>query len=193
MSKKEDLRVLKTRASLYRGLLELMKTKTFESIKVSEICDISMINRSTFYDHFNDKYELLQSSMNSVREELLASIDVDQSITNIRDYYLLILKGLLAHIDKNKSFYSSIVKINNNSIARDMMTNALLDSISSEIDINYINKTSIPTRTFVLFYSSGIINVIIDSLIDNSNFNVNRLYQYFEHLIPNIDTIQYAK
>ena len=57
MKKKEDLRVVKTKANLYRGLMELMKDQTFEEIKVSDICNKSMINRSTFYDHFNDKYE----------------------------------------------------------------------------------------------------------------------------------------
>ena len=33
MKKKEDLRILKTKASLYRGLMSLMKTKPFENIK----------------------------------------------------------------------------------------------------------------------------------------------------------------
>ena len=48
MKKKEDLRVVKTKANLYRGLMELMKDQTFEEIKVSDICNKSMINRSTF-------------------------------------------------------------------------------------------------------------------------------------------------
>ena len=53
--KKEDLRIRKTKASLYKSLLQLMEDTPFEEIKVSRICQLSMINRSTFYDHFNDK------------------------------------------------------------------------------------------------------------------------------------------
>ena len=33
--------------------------KTFEEIKVSDICKKALINISTFYSHYNDKYELL--------------------------------------------------------------------------------------------------------------------------------------
>ena len=54
MDKKEDLRVIKTKKSLYDGLIMMMKDKPFEEIKVSDICKVALTNRSTFYDHFND-------------------------------------------------------------------------------------------------------------------------------------------
>ena len=38
-----------------------MKNKSFEEIKVSDICKEAHINRSTFYNNFNDKYDLLFS------------------------------------------------------------------------------------------------------------------------------------
>ena len=60
--------------------MELMKDQTFEEIKVSDICNKSMINRSTFYDHFNDKYELLQSLMEDLKEELEEKIKVEKEI-----------------------------------------------------------------------------------------------------------------
>ena len=45
---KKDLRVVKTQNTLYTTLLELMKEKSFEEIKVSDICSHALINRSTF-------------------------------------------------------------------------------------------------------------------------------------------------
>ena len=59
MEKKKDLRVIKTKKMIYTALVELMKEKTFEEIKVSDICEKALINRSTFYAHYEDKYELL--------------------------------------------------------------------------------------------------------------------------------------
>ena len=55
MAKKIDLRIIKTKKNLYEGLLTLMKERTFEEIKVSDICSAALTNRSTFYDHFSDK------------------------------------------------------------------------------------------------------------------------------------------
>ncbi len=38
---------------------ELMKTKSIEQIRISEICNLAEIERSTFYYHFKDKYDLV--------------------------------------------------------------------------------------------------------------------------------------
>ena len=49
MKKKEDLRIIKTKKNLYEGLLQLMKDTSFEDIKVSDICNVSLVNRSTLW------------------------------------------------------------------------------------------------------------------------------------------------
>ena len=38
---------------------DLMKTKSIEQIRITEICDLAEIERSTFYYHFKDKYDLV--------------------------------------------------------------------------------------------------------------------------------------
>ena len=187
MKKKEDLRILKTKASLYRGLMSLMKTKPFENIKISEICSISLINRSTFYDHFNDKFELIESLMNDMKNELIDSLSFNIDTDNIKDYYMEIIKLLLDHINININIYSAVAKINSNSIARDMMTDAVITSVTKEIDSNFINKSSITTRSIVLFYASGIINVIIENLNTGANFDIDNLLNTINKLLPNLD------
>ena len=42
MAKKVDLRIIKTKKNLYEGLLTLMKERTFEEIKVSDICNAAL-------------------------------------------------------------------------------------------------------------------------------------------------------
>ncbi len=69
-----DLRVVKTRKNLYTALLELMKEKTFEEIKVLDICNHALINRSTFYAHYNDKYELLADLIEDLKNSLASEL-----------------------------------------------------------------------------------------------------------------------
>lgn len=57
----EDKRILKTKRNLKNTLIELLNEKTFEQITVKEICERSQTSRITFYTHFADKYELLDS------------------------------------------------------------------------------------------------------------------------------------
>ena len=53
--KKEATRIL-----LEEGLKELMKRHSFEKITVKMITDEAGVLRPTFYNYFQDKYELLE-------------------------------------------------------------------------------------------------------------------------------------
>ena len=88
MSKKEDLRVTKTKMNLYEALMKLMKEKTFEEIKVSDICNVALTNRSTFYDHFADKYELLDSLINDLEKDLIKKLEENNIYSNAKEYYM---------------------------------------------------------------------------------------------------------
>lgn len=187
MRKKEDLRILKTKACLYRGLMNLMKTKPFEDIKISEICKESLINRSTFYDHFNDKYELIESLMNDMRKELVEKLNKSIKTNNIKEYYIELMKILLDHIKSNIDIYSSAIKINSNSIARDMMTEVVITSATKEIDERYENKSDIPTKKIVLYYASGIINIIIESINNKKQFDTKELIHIIDELTPDLN------
>ena len=86
------------------------------------------------------------------------------------------MRILLEHIKSNIDIYSSAIKINSNSIAKDMMTDVIISSATKEIDENYINKSNIPTKTIVLYYASGIINITIENLNKSKSAKTFRLW-----------------
>ena len=192
MKKKEDLRIRKTKANLYRSLLQLMENKTFEEIKVIDICSASMINRSTFYDHFNDKYELLASLIEDLKTELIEHIDVQIEANSIKEYYIELLKLLLEYFEKNLNVYSSIaiVKKNNNSIAFDMMFDASLEAVTKRLKENYINKSDIPIEVIALFYVSGVTKICTEAIKDTKEFSSDKIIKYLEKLLPEIDYLE---
>lgn len=55
-----DLRIVKTRQNIENSLLELLDTKEFKDITIQDILDKALINRSTFYRHYKDKYDLIE-------------------------------------------------------------------------------------------------------------------------------------
>jgi len=57
---KLDPRQKRTRRLIFDSFLELMKEKQFDAITVQDITERATINRATFYDHFNDKYALME-------------------------------------------------------------------------------------------------------------------------------------
>ena len=59
MKKSNDRRIRYTRYALQNALIVCMQQKPFNRITVREICETADINRSTFYMHYKDIYELL--------------------------------------------------------------------------------------------------------------------------------------
>ena len=49
----------RTKIWIANKMKELMKHKSIEKIRITEICEAAEIERSTFYYHFQDKYELV--------------------------------------------------------------------------------------------------------------------------------------
>lgn len=60
-SEKKDKRVQKTRQGIRTAFIALLKEKRFADITVQDIADRAQISRSTFYDHYTDKYLLLEN------------------------------------------------------------------------------------------------------------------------------------
>jgi AcrR family transcriptional regulator len=56
---KLDPRVKRTRNLILKAFSELLAEKGFESISVLDVTEKAQVNRATFYDHFVDKYKLL--------------------------------------------------------------------------------------------------------------------------------------
>lgn len=69
-NKKTDRRVLRTKNSLKRNLLLLLKEQPIQKISVSRLCEKSDINRSTFYTYYSDPMDLLRSIQDEVFENL---------------------------------------------------------------------------------------------------------------------------
>jgi AcrR family transcriptional regulator len=66
---KEDRRVKKTRQALQQALIELILEKGYEVITVQDVLDRANVGRSTFYAHFYDLEDLLQSEFEVLQAE----------------------------------------------------------------------------------------------------------------------------
>ncbi|NEU30277.1 TetR/AcrR family transcriptional regulator [bacterium LRH843] len=63
---KTDPRVLRTRKLIMDSFIELSGKKEFKDITIKDITTEAMINRATFYYHFDDIYDLLEKVLSEV-------------------------------------------------------------------------------------------------------------------------------
>jgi AcrR family transcriptional regulator len=66
-----DPRIRRTRKLLQGALGVLMRAKSFDEISVQDITEAATVNRATFYDHYTDKFALLEALVAGGFHELL--------------------------------------------------------------------------------------------------------------------------
>ncbi len=71
-----DPRIFRTRKLLQDALHKLLETKEFDKISVQDIAEAATVNRATFYDHYADKFQLLECMVGGRFHKLLAERNV---------------------------------------------------------------------------------------------------------------------
>ena len=66
-----DPRIRRTRKLLQGALCKLLQSKSFDEISVQDITEAATLNRATFYDHYTDKFALLEAMVASGFHEFL--------------------------------------------------------------------------------------------------------------------------
>lgn len=100
-----DPRITKTREKLYHTFGLLLQTKSFESISVSELVNAAGITRKTFYNHYQDKIDLVQEYQAGLTSEIQGiqsrHHQFDQSyfveVFSLLDRQDILLTSLLSH------------------------------------------------------------------------------------------------
>ncbi len=94
---KLDPRVRRTRGLIMEAFSDLLGQKGFESISVQDVTDKAQINRATFYAHFEDKYQLLdtwvsQRFMQEIEKRLLNACHY--TLDNLRNLIVAVCEFL---------------------------------------------------------------------------------------------------
>jgi AcrR family transcriptional regulator len=70
-----DLRIRKTKNSIINSFIEIRSKKELERITVKELCEAAQINKSTFYSHYHDIYELSEELETEVVQSIIEQMN----------------------------------------------------------------------------------------------------------------------
>jgi AcrR family transcriptional regulator len=110
IEEEEDLRVRRTRLMLQEALMALTVEKGFAAITVRDITERAMVNRSTFYRHYLDKYDLLETYTDELYTAIYA--DEDPMHEDIPGQAPRGLIRFLEHIYTYRDFYRVMLGAN---------------------------------------------------------------------------------
>lgn len=72
-----DLRIVKTRELIVEAFFDCLRTMNFPQVTVKHMTQMARINRSTFYKHFEDKYQLRDYVLNGILEDFETNLETD--------------------------------------------------------------------------------------------------------------------
>lgn len=107
MDQKVDRRVRKTKAQLRAGLAKLMQDKSIQEITVKELVDEVDINRSTFYLHYTDIYNMLDQIEAELLAEIISVIDAHK-MAPIEDAFPFIA-DIFTILENNKDICRALI------------------------------------------------------------------------------------
>ena len=159
MSKSIDLRVLKTRKLIRDAFLKLIEEKGFEDITINDISDNAMINRSTFYLHYTDKYDLLDKTVDDVITKLMNLVEPEAHVQG-ENLELVKFKQniqeILKTVEEDGNFYKAILGEHGMIAVR----KKLLNTLKQKLEKSLPEQTSIKRELLLELASSVYLEAI---------------------------------
>ncbi|HFI0159449.1 dihydroxyacetone kinase transcriptional activator DhaS [Streptococcus suis] len=165
-----------TKKKIAKAFKKQLSQKSFDKISVVDIMQEAGIRRQTFYNHFLDKYELLDWIFETELQE-----QVTDNLTYISGVKLL--DELLYYIESNQSFYQQLfeTKGQNDFVSYlEGYFTVLMDKIIKEYQLQEGTSMSPEARQFLIHYhSSAWIGLIKEGLTQSPC----RIHSYWKQMV----------
>jgi AcrR family transcriptional regulator len=155
-----DRRVQKTRTSLHNALIELAREKPYPSIAVKEILDRANVGRSTFYTHFRDKDELLESGI----LDLLRSLTDQPRSGSAVDQVVAFSRPILEHIGEHRRTSGSRMtregRVVMHQHLQDVLTRLIADELETVMGEHRSMSPQVPIELVARYVASTFVLVL---------------------------------
>ena len=179
---KEDLRTRRTKKFLSLAFIELLEKDSMEKISVQDICDKAMVHRTTFYKHFNDKYDLFTYILERIREELFTESDFDNKFTTPQELYMQLAGTALDFIERNRTKLLNVIKNNSQQLASEIFYSTMEISLRTLLERTQ-KHTKLPLSVVSNFFTGGFTALAIWWLYNPQKVNKTQLLEYIKIII----------
>lgn len=100
-----DIRIEKTKTAIHNTFLELRSRKPLEKITIKELCEKAQINKSTFYSHYKDIYDLSDQLETEVVTSVIEAFRIRRTAWKIRRSWQKTCFSVISHVIALSAFY----------------------------------------------------------------------------------------
>lgn len=171
-----DLRIVKSKVIIKESLLKLLLLKEIENITVSDIVLEAQISRVTFYNHYDNKNDLIEELINDIVYDFIKSYtEASQTGEGFRINELSLSSvKMFDHVYNNKLFYSAI--IDSNLIIT--YTSTLISTVKEVWENDYkLLSSNIDNKLYIVHSIYGIIGLIVEWIQEDFKYSPEYMTQ----------------
>ena len=158
-------------------ILQLAKHKPIKNIQIKELCDLCGVERTTFYYHFRDKYELVAwiFKQNYIEEASRAETINDERM----------IREMFHRLSMQKEFFLNALQDSSQNNLREYML-AFYIGIEEKVLCEYYHTDSLNEELLyeVRNYSFGCMGQTIDWLLGKNNLSAEKMAHYQYKFMP---------
>lgn len=170
--KKVDLRIKKTNRALSTAMSALLEHRNFVHLTVNDLCNEALISRSSFYTHFNDKYDLLRAWLRHLQPDILKKGDTyeetEEKVNQLIHNNEAILKNLICNADKE---------------TLGILSDYMLATLNLTINKYDSNKLNPQYAVLTNFYAGGMVHYLLWQVENNFPSEVAPMNKYLYDII----------
>ncbi|WP_267202278.1 TetR/AcrR family transcriptional regulator [Limosilactobacillus kribbianus] len=189
---KTDPRVIKTRNSLRKALVYLMRREKIENISVQKITETANITRGTFYLHYRDKQDFIESAMKDILDDFFDQVMVDSedySLSKERTVQVISLQKAFQYIENNADIFDVLLNNENNTGFYEQFYNRLADYLTTYGNVvnNNQKQLMVPVNLQISFIVSAFLGLISHWLEDGMIYTSRYMTQSTEKMFDTLN------
>ena len=188
LSKKMTIGASRTLLSLQQAMLDLLCEKSFEEIAVGELCERAMLPRATFYNYFDDKYDLLEYCFMTARDRLDGGRDAETCVQRMN----ALMENCFDFLDGNMETVQAVLKNNPpNLYLINQMRFYLLSNMAAAFQSSPdSHRFQVPREMAANLYSQVILILLEWKYLDKKECSKEQAREYLELMVSGIEPRQ---
>jgi AcrR family transcriptional regulator len=186
-----DRRVRRSRDLLFQALIALILEKDYDRITVQDILDRADVGRSTFYEHYRSKDELLLSATEGLRS-VLEQTPPTTATTNASAPMLQVAQALFGQIDEaeHRRRYRALLGTRGGELTTRTIRKLLSDALARHLQSRGVVKDKNRLDAAGVFIGNGLVGLLTWWLDSRAPLSGDQMYAIFERLaVPALEAL----
>lgn len=187
---KNESRYYNSAKKMNLALISILDEKDFLDITVKEICQKAAVNRSTFYLHYENTYDLLKETLDNLYKDFFSRYDetikMDRLSNKTNDELYLItpkyLEPYLSFVNENKKIFK-LLYFKNEVFNGQNMYNEWFNKIFKPILVKFNVYDEEEQEYIMIFHLQGIMGLLMEWLKNDCSMPIDNLINVIQKCI----------